>query len=182
VRSGSRRTRSGLRSSGSRLVWGCTRASRGVAAGQRISSLQPIARSTAATSRLPTCACCPCHRAEARAGAVVRWRSDRSCCLAKHDWYCCRAWADRSGLLSYGVFPRIQRFLATTGSFSTGGTLEFPLLAPAVQRQLWKSSLLLTAGSGEFWPAQEEQQAARKAAQDSLLTARHGLVGLGLLL
>jgi len=64
--------------------------------------------------------------------------------------------------------------------FSTGGTLEFPLLAPAVQHPLWKSPLLLTAGSGELWPAQEEQQAARKAAQDSLLTARHGFVGLGL--
>ena len=43
-------------------------------------------------------------------------------------------------------------------------------------------ALLLTGGSGEFWPAKQEQQAARKAAQDSPLTARHGLVGLGLLL
>jgi hypothetical protein len=52
--------------------------------------LQPIARSTATMSRWPTCACWRCRRAEVAAGAVVRWGSDRSCCFAKPDWYCCR--------------------------------------------------------------------------------------------
>ena len=41
-------------------------------------------------------------------------------CFAKPDWDCCRGVADRSGLLSYGLFHRIQRFPATNGDFSRG--------------------------------------------------------------
>ena len=53
-------------------------------------------------------------------GAVVRWDQAGAVVSLNPIGIAACARANRSGLLSYGVFPRIQRFPAINGGFSTG--------------------------------------------------------------